>query len=162
MVGAMSCDLALAYDPVTMRCDLVYDGHDFVLDSTPATPMLMALLSRRRAHPDDVVPDVSPASPLAPSQLGARGGWPGDALDPLARLTGSRLWLLRRAKAIEATRRLAEDAAAEGLEQVETDNNLSIALTVGWAAQALAGGKILQITAAAGATSASVVQVLGG
>ncbi len=52
----MACDLALAYDPARHQCDLVYDGSDFVLDSTPATPMLMALLCRRRAQPADTVP----------------------------------------------------------------------------------------------------------
>lgn len=157
----MACDLALAYDPTSGRCNLVYDGRDFVLDSTPATPMLMALLARRRAHTDDVVPDSSPAAPYAPSQLLARGGWPGDALDGQGRLTGSRLWLLAAAKATETTRRLAEDAAAEALEQVEADRGYSIAVQVSWS-QNLPGGKVLLIQAAAGSTSVAVTQALGG
>ena len=156
----MSCDLALAYNPATMRCDLVWNGRDFVLDPTPATTMLMALLGRRRAHPDDVVPDSSPAAALAPSSLSSRGGWPGDALDPQGRLAGSRLWLIGAAKATEQTRRRAEDYASEGLERVEIDNGLAIAVRVTWS-QILVGGKALQIHAAAGATAVAVKQMVG-
>jgi len=157
----MACDLALRYDAGRKCCDLVYDGRDFVLDSTAATPMLMALLSHRRANADDEVPDAAPATTLAPVSLTARGGWPGDALDPQARRTGSRLWLLSRAKATEQTRRIAEDYAAEALAQVEADRGYAIALKVSWSPQAVPGGKNLIIAAAAGGIGVAVNQMVG-
>ena len=155
------CDLALAYDAVKGCSDLVWNGRDFALDDTPATPMLMALLARRRAHPTDTLPDAPPADPAAPASLLVRGGWPGDALDGQGRFTGSRLWLLWRAKQTEQTRRLAEDAAAEALGQVEDDTGLAIAVQVSWS-QALAGGGVLLIAAAAGGSRVAVTQRLGG
>jgi phage gp46-like protein len=157
----MACDLALAYDASRNRCDLVFNGRDFVLDPTLATPMLMAVLSRRRARPDDVVPDRSPGTALAPSSLTARGGWPGDALDPQGRLTGGWLWLLADAKATEQTRQQAEDNVAVGLEQVEADRNCTIALQVTWSPQRVAGGRNLIVQAAGGGVGVAVTQMVG-
>lgn len=156
----MACDLALRYDPTLRCCDLVWSGHDWQLDTTPATPMLVSLLAHRRAHADDAVPDAE-AAPLAPPSLGARGGWPGDALDAQGRRTGSRIWLLSSAKATEQTRLLFEDYAAEGLEQVEADRGVSIALKVAWSALQPPGGKYLVAQAMAGATSVQAVQAVG-
>jgi phage gp46-like protein len=152
----MPLDIALSYDPVLSRCDIVFDGRDVVLDATPATPMLMALLCDRRAHADDVLPqEEGPA--LAPISLMARRGWPGDALDPQGRRTGSRLWLLSRAKWLEQTRRLGEDIAAEALGQVEQDLGIDIALTV-----TLPSRGRMQIQAAAAGTVVTVHRTTAG
>lgn len=156
----MSCDLALRYDTAQRCCDLVYDGNDWTLDTTPATPMLVAMVAHRRANTDDDVPSPV-ASPLTPSSLVARGGWPGDALDGQGRLTGSRLWLLDRAKATASTLQLAAAYAAEGLEQVEADRGIAIALKAAWSPLKPPGGKYLILDALAGTTAVQVEQAIG-
>lgn len=154
----MTCDLALVYDAARRRCDLVYDGRDFVLDSTPATPMLVALLADRRARPDDKLPDPE-GDRFAPRSLIARRGWCGDALDPQQRRTGSRLWLLRQAKRTEQTRRRAEDMAAEALAEVESARGIAIELEVVWAAAP--PGTLAIRASAGGATVAGAIAITG-
>lgn len=122
-------DMALAYDPTTRRCDCVFDGADFVLDDTPATPLLVAIGVDRRAHPDDVVLNM-PADPSRPSTLNARRGWPGDALDPQGRFSGSRIWVFRDQKQTETVRRSLEGAAAEALDFFESERGMAVALSV--------------------------------
>ncbi|SIP96377.1 phage GP46 family protein [Bosea sp. TND4EK4] len=122
--GAMSAflDAALVYDPPTRRADLALgaDG-DLLLDETPVTPMLISLGTDRRAEPDDELPSGIDAL-NAPSSFVARRGWAGDALDPLGRKIGCRLWLLDRAKQTETTRRFcafwAEEALAWSQEEI--------------------------------------------
>lgn len=108
-------DAAMIFDPVTRRADLEIgaDG-DIVLDDTPVTPMLISLGSDRRAEPDDELPDGVDVLNASTSFVDRRG-WSGDALDPLGRRIGSRLWLLNRAKQTELTRRFAEIWAGEAL-----------------------------------------------
>jgi hypothetical protein len=72
----MTSDIAMVQDKLLARFDVVYDGRDIVLDSTPATPMLVALLTDRRARADDALPDRE-GPPLAPVSLMARRGWAG-------------------------------------------------------------------------------------
>ena len=156
----MTCDIAIRYDPAQGCCDLVYEGHGWQLDTTPATPMLVAIVAHRRANAEDTVPNPV-ASPLAPASLVARGGWPGDALDSQGRRTGSRLWLLSRAKATEQTRQLAGAYAGEGLEQVENDRGIAIALKAAWSNLKPPGGKYLILTALAGETAVQVQQAIG-
>ena len=124
-------DVALQYDPVKRCCDLVFNGRDFALDYTPGSAMLFSILAERRAANDDVLPDTVPDY-TAPSTFIARRGWCGDFLDALGRLTGSRFWLLRRAKATEETRRSAEVYFAEALIWLETERNLAVQITVRW------------------------------
>lgn len=113
----MASHLALAYDPATRRADLAFAGGGLVLDATPATPAIVALLSDRRARTDDTLP--LPAAPtLSPDILNPRRGWVGDALDPEGQRCGSWLWLLLRALETEATRGRAERYAREALAPV--------------------------------------------
>lgn len=133
-------DIAVAYDPVTHRCDLVFNGRDFALDSTPASLMLLTLGSDRRAHTDDVLPDsVSETNPANPGTLMARRGWPGDALDPQGRLSGSRWWVFQDAKATEATRRNFEGATTEALGPAAAARNLVLQVTVRWIRKGVLG-----------------------
>lgn len=106
--------LALTYDPVTRRADLAFSGGGLVLDATPITPAIVALLSDRRARPDDPLP--MPAAPtLTPDVLNPRRGWVGDALAADGQRCGSRLWLLTRARESGRTRARAEQYAREAL-----------------------------------------------
>ena len=134
----MFCGPALVFDPATQRCDLAFSGTDLVLDVTPATTLLVAVGSDRRAHPDDVLPDAAPPS-YAPVALNARRGYPGDALDTLGRYIGSRLWLLRRRKQTEAVRRLAESIVAEAVRFFETDLAMPVTITVRWVVAGMLG-----------------------
>lgn len=124
---------ALAFDPVRQRCDLAFNGQDFVLDTTPLTPALISLGCDRRAHPDDTLPDVV-TNDYAPQRLDARRGTPLDALDPQGRFIGSRLWLLRRRKQNEATRQLAQNAIVKSLWWCP-----SAKIQVNWAAPQVLG-----------------------
>ena len=108
-------DCALVYDPVTRRADLALgDDGDLVLDDTALTPMLVSLGTDRRAEADDELPSGTDAL-NAQTSFVTRRGWAGDALDPLGRRIGSRLWLLDRAKQTEITRRFAQIWAEESL-----------------------------------------------
>ena len=151
-------DIALAYDPATHRCDMVFNGRDFALDATPATAMLLSLGSDRRARPDDALPDDN-ADPANPASLIARRGYPGDALDtPLgaqSRLIGSRLWLLLNAKANEATRKFCEQATAEAVDWLNTQRGLAVQVLVRWVRPGVLG-----IRVRAGASSLQLEQAV--
>jgi len=110
----MPADLALRPDAATGRCDLVATPAGLVLDRTPLSAMLFALLTHRRARSDDRLPIETPQDPAAPATLSARQGYSGDAFDPLAEVSGSRLWLLSRAKKAEGLQR-APGMALEAL-----------------------------------------------
>jgi phage gp46-like protein len=124
-------DRALAYDPVTRRCDRVFGGVDCAIDATPVTALLMAVGLERRAHPDDVLPEAM-ADPYEPSRLDPMRGWCGDFLHPRGLLTGSRMWLLFRRKQDEATRLLAETALKEPLDVLGALRGWSIQIVVRW------------------------------
>jgi phage gp46-like protein len=134
-------DIALVYDPVSRVADLAFNGRDFVLDRTPATPLIMSVGCSRRAHDDDVLPDDN-ADFLAPASVMSRRGWPGDSLNPLGRLTGSRMWLLVRQKHTEAVRRAAESYLAEACDWLNTDLGLPVQITVRWLASSLLGYRV--------------------
>ena len=115
----MFCDIALAYDPVTRRADMVFDGSGFVLDMTAATALIVSLGSERRANPDDVLPGTVDADDVsANAQQGRpnpRRGWVGDGLDPNGERIGWRGWLLDDAKQTEDTRIAAVGYATEAM-----------------------------------------------
>lgn len=100
------CDIALAWDPDARRGDLMLgaDG-DLALDLTPATPMLIAFGSDRRAEPEDELPDGEDLLNTS-GRYARRRGWFGDALAGEA--IGSRVWLLNREKETELTRTRCE------------------------------------------------------
>lgn len=128
----MWCDIALAYDPVTRACDVVFAAGGVALDTTPATPVLISLGTDRRAHPDDALPDTAAVTGL-PASLSARRGWAADAFDALGRRIGSRLWLLSREKQSEATRLRAADYVAEALAWIGAERGITPQFEVGWA-----------------------------
>jgi phage gp46-like protein len=152
----MPLDIALAFDPVNNRCDLVFDGRDFAVDTTYQTPVLMSLGCDRRAHPDDPLPNAQttlspPVSPLNPKR-----GWAGDALDARGELTGSRGWVLSRAKHLETTRQLALSIDTEALAWLNKRAGVSMTIAVEWLSKNFLAHRI-QI----GQTKITVKQVVG-
>ena len=112
-------DLGMAFDPVSMTGDIGFDGRNLVLDSTPASQILVALGTDRRALPSDILPDAySSTNPQGP--MAGRRGTAIDALDPLSRRIGSRLWLLARSKLDEHVRKAAEGYVGEALAGMDT------------------------------------------
>ncbi len=148
-------DIALAYNPATRCCDVVYSGRDFALDATPASAMLMSICANRRAKPDDVVP-TTVTDWATPESFTARGGYPGDALDPTGALVGSRLWLVQRALATEETLQDVQNYLAECLEWLESVRGMAVQIKVRWLApqllafRARAGNTVLQLQKALG------------
>ena len=148
-------DIALQYDPVKHRCDVVFNGTDFAVDNTQASAMLFSLFADRRAAPDDVLPDAVPDWG-APTTFIARRGWCGDFLDPLGRLTGSRFWLYVRSKWTEATRKAIEDCVVEALGWIDTERNLAVQVIV-----RLVAPNAIGILARQGKTTLSLTRALG-
>lgn len=142
-------DIALRPD-ASRRLDLAVEGRDLLLDRTPATPMLLALGSDRRARADDALPS-SPAAAV----FGDRRGWVGDALDAFGRRLGSHLWLLERAKQTEQTRLRAERYAAEALARIGTETGLAVTVQAAWARRG-----VLALTCSVGATQVVVQQTV--
>ncbi len=103
-------DLALAFDPLTSAADLVIEKGGLRMDGGLTTAVMISLFTDRRADADD------PIDPLASD--GDRRGWAGDLLEDEGERTGSRLWLLARAKLTEETRSLVELYVAECLDWV--------------------------------------------
>jgi len=134
-------DFALVYDPVSRCADMAFNGRDFVLDATPATPLIMSIGCERRARNDDTLPDDI-TNPLAPSTLMAKRGWWGDSLNPPGRLTGSRTWLVQRAKATEITRKAVENYLAEATGWLSTDLGLNVQITVRWLSSTYLGYRV--------------------
>ncbi|MGN6777564.1 phage GP46 family protein [Rhizobium sp.] len=128
----MFYDLALAYDPDQRKCDLVLaDDCDLLIDETPVPAMLLSIGLDRRAAPDDPLPEGRTQF-LAPVSFSERRGCAGDALDPAGQMTGSRLWLLDRAKATETTRQLTEYWLEEALSWAEPETGEPAEIEVGW------------------------------
>jgi phage gp46-like protein len=150
----MPRDLAVSFDAASRRFDLVLDRatRNLALDRTPASAMIMSVLSDRRARDDDDFQTA--ADPTAPPLLDPKRGWWADFMDPLGRSLGSRLWLLQRAKQTEATRRTAETMAAEGVADLEKDRGLSMLVAARWGQQR----GLLLLLVRAGATEISVTR----
>lgn len=158
--AAPIADLALRFDPLTRRFDLVASGTDLAVDLTPATAMIVSLGTDRYARDDDRLPGeplAVPEDPAAPAQLNLRRGWVGDALDTAGRRIGSRLWLLEREKHSEATRLKAERAAAEALDWLTTERGYAVEVSAEWASRT-----VLAIIARAGGAGVTVRRAIGG
>ncbi len=136
LVG-MFIDDQLVFNPATGRCDFAFDGTGLAIDTTPATAMLVAVGCDRRAHVDDALPDII-TDDYAPFRLNARRGWAGDALDHFGRLIGSRLWVFRRRKHDEATRRGVESALGEAAAPFAA-LGLPVTIVVRWMRRELLG-----------------------
>jgi phage gp46-like protein len=126
----MPLDIALAYDPVNRRTDVVFTGRDFALDNTWQTPVLMCLGCQRRAHPDDAVPQPTETLPADAPLMNTRGGWPGDALDPYGELTGSRQWIFSRSKLDAAVVKQVLAADTEALQPLTGRLGVQMQITV--------------------------------
>lgn len=150
-------DAALVYDPVRRRADLAL-GEDgsLLLDLTPATPMLVALGSDRRALPDDELPTGEDVLNAA-GGFATRRGWAGDAVDARRDLIGSRLWLLDREKESDLTLRRAELYAGEAFGWVEEDLGQAAEISAAWARRG-----VLRLIVRIGETSLSILRRLGG
>ena len=147
----MPADLALRPDASGRKCDLVISPAGLVLDGTPVSAMLFGLLCDRRARDDDSLPASMPDDPAAPASLGARGGWAGDALDKRGELTGSRLWLLARAKMPEALAS-APAMALEALKPGLTRRGYAVAVKA-----TQAGPNRMRLAVNAGATTQAIL-----
>lgn len=125
-------DVALIFDPDTRTADaeLGEDG-DLLLDETALTPMLISLGSDRRARPDDELPQGRDALNVSASFVTRRGAI-GDALDPYGRRTGSRIWLLERAKQHELTELFVQDAAKEALRWAAGETGTPAQISTSW------------------------------
>lgn len=108
-------DLALAWDPVAFRADLVVSGGDLATDPGLRTAAIISLLTDRLAEPDDVLPDGTDNRRGFWGDLPVNGDTPGD-------LIGSRLWLLAREKQVPETARRAESYGREALQWMIDDD----------------------------------------
>lgn len=103
-------DIALKqFDDGSFDIDIV-DG-DLLADNGVRTAVLISLFSDRIAEPDDVIPDGTD---------NRRGYW-ADAYNNNDDKTGSRLWLLSRAKQTDETLSRAEEYANEALQHFIDD-----------------------------------------
>tara|TARA_R110000868_G_scaffold225568_2_gene477795 strand:- start:10104 stop:10547 length:444 start_codon:yes stop_codon:yes gene_type:complete len=115
--------LALAWNDELQSADLRVEN-GLVEDDTLATSIIISLFTDARARPSDILPNGDTD----------RRGWVGDALSETeGDRIGSRLWLLRRAKETEETRRRAEGYAREALTWiVETGMARGIDVLASW------------------------------
>jgi len=138
-------DARITWDATAASGDLSLDGALLAQDDGLQTAVLISLFTAARAAADDPLPD-----PVA-----GRGGWWGDALTDIeGDQTGSRLWLLTRAKATADVLVRAREYAAAALAWLVTDG---IATTVDvlaeWTAPGVLGLQIA-ITRTTGTTLA--------
>lgn len=115
--------LALAWNDDLQSADLRIEN-GLVEDDTLATSIIISLFTDARARPSDILPNGDTD----------RRGWVGDALSETeGDRIGSRLWLLRRAKETEETRRRAAGYAREALTWiVETSMARGIDVSASW------------------------------
>jgi phage gp46-like protein len=147
-------DVQLAYNPNLHCCDVVFNGVDFAIDTTPVSAILMTLLSKRRAAPDEQVP--APVLEWSnPVQFNARGGYPGDALDPTGQLVGSGVWLFQRRLSDEQTRADFAAMLAADLAWLETARGLALQIEVAWVTKQMLGYRVT-----VGETTIQLKQVL--
>lgn len=118
-------DIATTWDPELAAGDWGVSAGQLTGDAGLRTAVVLSLMTDATAHADDAL-----------EVPGDRRGWwgdlqmPGDA--PGDRF-GSRLWLLRRAKRSEQTRRRAEIMCREALAWLVTDGVASgIEVAAGW------------------------------
>ncbi|MFA7416123.1 MAG: phage GP46 family protein [Rhizobium sp.] len=139
----MFYDLALGYNRDKRRCDLVIgDDCDLVIDETPITPILLSIGLDRRAAPDDPLPEGR-SQFLTPVSYCERRGSVGDGVDPFGEMSGSRLWLLNRAKETDTTRELCAFWLEESLAWAEPETGVPAEIEVGWVRAGVLGYRVL-------------------
>ncbi|MBM9400387.1 phage GP46 family protein [Gluconacetobacter azotocaptans] len=141
--------VGLGYSPALGMVDLVVGatggGRGRVdIDRTPATPLLIAMGSDRRANPDDRIPGGR-------TDIFAKRGWVGDPLLPDGQRLGCRNWLLEDAKQDEVTRVMCANYTAEAVESVADYYGITIDTAAAWIARG-----VLQATAATSGTTIAV------
>lgn len=141
----MFFDLALTYDKDARSCDLALgDDCDLAVDTTSLPAVLMSVGLDRRAAPDDELPEGR-SQMLAPISFSERRGCPGDGLDPFGDLTGSRLWLLDRAKQSEQTRQMTEFWLAECLAWAQPETGIAPEIEVQWLQRNVLGYRVMVV-----------------
>jgi len=137
MSAASFSSMKLGIKPGPGVIDLVIDpvGNGrgrIAIDRTPATPLLVALCSDRRAASDDVAPEMQTAPAGTQAPLFSRRGWVGDVLLEEGQRFGSRLWLLSRGRASEATRVAALDYANEAVASIVDYHGIEVDIDAAW------------------------------
>jgi phage gp46-like protein len=115
--------IMMRYSQAVGACDVVVTPTEngrgrIAMDTTPATALLIAMGTDRRAEPDDTLPGEVPGVPAPTAGRMVRRGWVGDILLAQGQRLGSRIWLLERAKHDEHTRALAASYTAEAVAAV--------------------------------------------
>jgi phage gp46-like protein len=133
--------IALSWNDAQGAADLALNATGALAsDDALQTAVVLSLFLDARARPDD-------------GAEGHRRGWVGDAFTPEDRV-GSRLWLLKREKHTEETRRRAEDYANEALAWlVDAGLASSVSVTAVWVARGVMGLAVSIATAGDIATS---------
>lgn len=119
--------IALSWNDAVGAADLALNASGALArDEALQTAVVLSLFLDARARPDD-------------GAEGHRRGWVGDAFTPEDR-QGSRLWLLRREKQTEETRRRAEDYTNEALAWlVDAGLATSVFVNAVWVARGVLG-----------------------
>ncbi|MEW9272991.1 phage GP46 family protein [Gluconobacter oxydans] len=131
------CTMQMGINPLTGGCDLVIapsgNGRGRIgIDRTPASSLLIAIGTDRRAEPDDITPDMQTAPAGAMAGIFSRRGWVGDILLPAGQRLGSRVWLYERGKRDETTRAEVAAALSEAVVAIEDYHGIEIAVTAQW------------------------------
>ena len=101
------------------------------LEDSLESAVIISLLTDHRADEDDVLPTIPQTTTPIPAD---RRGWAGDVFG--GPRIGSRLWLLRREKQTEETRRRALAYAKEALQWLIDDGHvISIVIDAEWSAR---------------------------
>lgn len=106
--------------------DLVLSGYDLAKDDGLRTAVIISLFTDRRAEADDEIPDGSDDR---------RGWWAGSS--------GSRLWLLARAKEMPDTLARARTYAIEALQWLVDDGvATAVEVTAEWVRRGVLGLRV--------------------
>ena len=128
-----SLDLQLGFDGQLLCGDLTRAGADLAVDHSLATAVIISLFTDRRVD-----------TPEVPQDQVSRRGWWGDML--AANVTapgdqiGSHLWLLRREKQTEETRRRAQEYCAQALAWLLEDKLVvNVSVRTAWIKRGMLG-----------------------
>jgi len=105
-------DMALVFDPLTVKADIALSGSDALVDNGLQTAVMLSLFTHARANKDDVLPDAGDDR---------RGFWADAYADKQDDRFGSRLWLLSREKQTPSVLNRAREYAQEALQWLVDD-----------------------------------------